>query len=740
MLVTSSLRFLFALTVTTAVALLPSAAQAAPPSDVKPVRVVILVDESGSLKDQDVKRERAAAQLIALSELSPQSQVAVVGFGSSNGPGQSAVDIVCPLTGVQTAQDRESLSRCVEKLRLRTSEEGNDTDHAAALEQALDIMGRPDDQQRSKIVFLLTDGVLDVRNSPQYGADEQARNANAQAQITRSLDDARQGQVQIWPLGFGAADKSALDAFAAGGWVQPCGEQKTATPTARVVATSADVERSLLEAFAYARCAGIEESVTDSLDAGATIDLKVNIPIIATDGSIVVVKRDKRIQVSYFDPEGTQVPKQGELKESTFQAAGEAGPVESLRIRNPLPGEWIIRLTSPPNVSRQDVSATVVWQGALRASISLSNPRPRPGEQVNVRLRLQTRTGTITDPAALEDLRFSARMSGDGFPEAPVELGDTGEGADRAQGDGEYTGQVVIPATATGALTFLGKVTGPGVAGDERPYSTSIAGPADRLRAQVQLEPATVEPGGTLAGAVRITNEAEPVQLGLRLVDVPGTVSLSAQQVQAPTGSSEQGFELRVGADAGEGEVSGVVQVLDPAGQVVAEEFVDVAVQPPTPLWQRALQALLIILVVLAVALPFLLARRRARRRAADPSELTLHLFDRPGEPYISRLQAPLGEGPEFTFEVSDGRLVRTYGTGYSVRRGQGRTVLVRDPSGQELDPLFPGQPIALPNGMWLGVDDGRSRGAGAEQPAYGAAEPYQSRTTHRPMPGDDLL
>ncbi|MFD0478503.1 vWA domain-containing protein [Nonomuraea thailandensis] len=366
---------------TTAVALHPTAAQAAPPSDVKPVRVVILVDESGSLKDQDVTRERAAAQLIALSELSEQSQVAVVGFGSSNGPGQSAVDIVCPLTGVQTAQDRESLSRCVEKLRLRTAEEGNDTDHAAALEQALDIMGRPDDQQRAKIVFLLTDGVLDVRNSPQYGADAQARNANAQAQITRSLADAERGQVQIWPLGFGAADKSALDAFAAGGWVQPCGDQQTSTPKARVVATSADVERSLLEAFAYARCAGIEKSVTDSLDAGATVDLNVNIPIIATDGSIVVVKRDKRIQVTYFDPEGTQVPKQGELKESTFQAAGEAGPVESLRIRNPLPGQWRIRLESPPGVSRQEVSATVVWQGALRASISLSNPGRAPASR-----------------------------------------------------------------------------------------------------------------------------------------------------------------------------------------------------------------------------------------------------------------------------------------------------------------------------------------------------------------------
>ncbi|WP_052422629.1 vWA domain-containing protein [Nonomuraea candida] len=741
--VTSSFRSLFALITTTAVVFVPTAAHAAPPSDVKPVRVVILVDESGSLSGQDVSRERAAAQLIALSELSPRSQVAVVGFGSSNGPGQSAVDIVCPLTGVETAQDRESLSRCVEKLRRREAHEGNDTDHAAALEQALDIMNEPDDQQRAKIVFLLTDGVLDVARSPQYGADPRDRNANARRQIAGTLGDAREGRVQIWPLGFGSADQAGLKAFADGGWREPCGTLESARPRARVVAGSADVERSLLEAFAYARCAGIGESVTDSLDAGATVDLHVTIPAVATDGSIVVVKRDRRIRVGYFDPEGRPVPKQGEQHGSTFQGAGESGPVESLRIRNPVPGQWRIRLESPPGVARQDVSATVVWQGALRASISLSNPRPRPGEQVDVRLRLQTRSGTISDPAELKGLRFSAGLSGEGVPPLPIALGDTGEGPDRERGDGEFSGRVTVPPGATGALSFLGRVTGTGMAGDARVYETRIAGPADRVRAQVRLARATVEPGGEVAGAVSVTSDAGPARLALRLLDAPATVRLSAGELQAPAGHSEHAFTLHVAAGAAGGRVSGTVQVLGPDGQLVADGFVDVDVRPPTPWWQRALQALVIVLAVVAVALPFLLARRRARRRAADPSDLTLHLFERPGEPYVSRLQAPLGEGPEFTFEVANGLLVRTYGTGYAVRRGQGRTVLVRDPQGRELDPLVPGRPIALPNGLWLGVDDGRARGAGdggdAGPPVYGSPEPSQSRT-HRPMPGDDLL
>ncbi|MEU4223767.1 vWA domain-containing protein [Nonomuraea sp. NPDC026600] len=700
------------------------------------MRVVILVDESGSLTEQDVVRERAAAQLIALSELSPLSQVAVVGFGSSNGPGQAAVDIVCPLTGVETAQDRESLGKCVDKVHRRTDREGTDTDHAAALEQALAIMDEPDDRQRAKIVFLLTDGVLDVAKSPQYGADPQARNRNAQRQIEANLRDTKNKRVQIWPLGFGQADKAALDAFAAGAWRQPCGTQESATPRARVVRNSADVERSLLEAFAYARCAGISQPDTSSLDAGATVDLHVDIPIIATDGSIVVIKRDKRIQVTYFNPDGTQVPKQGEQNESTFQAAGEAGPVESLRIRNPLPGKWTIRLKSPPGIQRQDVSATVVWQGALRASIGLSNPRPRPGETVTIRLRLQTRSGVITDPAALEPLRFSAQLSGDGFRELPVELTDSGDQPDRAAQDGEYSGKVVIPDTATGALSFLGRVSGPGVASDERPYETRISGPADTLRAQVELESATTEPGGEVTGTVRVTNDGQAAQLGLRLLDTQDA-TLSPNTLTAPSGASEQTFTLRAGR--ADGPVGGTVQVVDATGRPVAEEFVDVTVQRPMPFWQRLLIALVILLAVLVAFFVFHRIRRAARLRAADPSELTLHLYDRDGTE-LSRLRAPMGEGPEFTFVINGDLMTRTYdGRGYTVRRGGGQTVLVSDPSGHPLEPpLRPGHKLPLPGGLFLGVDD--ARGQGGEQPVYGAGQAYDTRSHRRPMPGDDLL
>jgi TIR domain/von Willebrand factor type A domain len=222
-----------------------------PEQEVQPIRVVVLVDESGSLSKTDVQHERAAASIIATTELSPSSQVAIVGFGSRGGTGASPVDVVCPLTELASEAERAKLNRCVKNIHSRTEAEGNSTDFVAALDQAHAIMAESDDQNRLKIVFLLTDGKLDVVGDPAYGPYEATRNANAQNELHgRVLPDLREAGVQIWPLGFGDVDASALQAMAASGARSRCG-----TPRATILPNSAILVEGLAGAFATARCA-----------------------------------------------------------------------------------------------------------------------------------------------------------------------------------------------------------------------------------------------------------------------------------------------------------------------------------------------------------------------------------------------------------------------------------------------------------------------------------------------------
>jgi len=101
--------------------------------------VVMLVDESGSETDAKVAEERQTAGTIAQSLLNPRSRVTVVGFGGVNhvAPNQNPVNVACQPTITSGASNLSYLASCVNSLHRRTEAEGDDTDYAAALGQAM---------------------------------------------------------------------------------------------------------------------------------------------------------------------------------------------------------------------------------------------------------------------------------------------------------------------------------------------------------------------------------------------------------------------------------------------------------------------------------------------------------------------------------------------------------------------------------------------------------------------------
>ncbi|HEY9373270.1 MAG TPA: VWA domain-containing protein, partial [Streptomyces sp.] len=62
---------------------------AAPSEGPDPIDFAVVVDQSKSLPAQDLAREVEAAALIAQGEISDRSRATVIGFGSSEKPGQS---------------------------------------------------------------------------------------------------------------------------------------------------------------------------------------------------------------------------------------------------------------------------------------------------------------------------------------------------------------------------------------------------------------------------------------------------------------------------------------------------------------------------------------------------------------------------------------------------------------------------------------------------------------------------
>ncbi|MFI5805939.1 VWA domain-containing protein [Streptomyces sp. NPDC051561] len=700
-----------------------------------PIDFAVVVDLSKSLSEQDLAREVEAAALLSQGEISERSRAAVIGFGSSEKAGQSAVREVCGLT-VSDAAGRQKLSDCVQQLGNRDQKRiGPGTDFPAAVRQAVNRLTKEGKPGIPKVVFLLTDGKLDVGDSPAYGADRTSRQTNAAGQLTDELARAREESVQIWPLGFGnQIDRGALTAMADGGYRGGCANLPGATPKMRVVDNSEQIDKALQETFAAARCAQVAEG-TRGKPPG---DLSVTIPPIATDGSLTVSKHDPKVSVTYYDPSGKKVPTSGSADGSSFEVSGQDGPVEALRVKNPLPGKWRVRVEAPEGHRGQDVAVRAIWQGNLRSAITLDPSSPRAGEQAVVEMRMQTRRGVvITDQNLLKGIQVGVKVTGQGFAPLAAALKDDGSKPDAKAGDARYTGTLDIPKGATGSLALTGEMTAPGVTGDHRPYYTELSSGKTPITAGLNVERSTVYPGGTLEGSLDVTNNdtvAHTLTLGLADQPPGSQLKVSPVKVRAEPGSSHHTFTVSVGAGIALGELAGTVVLTDgdDRRRVLDTTSLDALVEAEPTWWDRCWGAALGALALLLVAAAVLEIRRRDRERRRDLTGVRLELRRDGRSLDTLTVRSGQSSGHQFRFAVERAsgaapKLMRVTGSGevHRLSRNAAGVISVRTQRGRERL-LAEGELVELDDGLELLVHDNR------RTPAAGT--PGTGRTSRGPF------
>ncbi|MCA6094447.1 VWA domain-containing protein [Streptomyces sp. SCA3-4] len=742
------------------VAALPAAGGAAPgraagegAADVRPIEMVVAVDESNSLGDADVERERDAAQRIAAGEISDRSRVTVLGFASADDATQHPVDEVCPTTTLDPVA-RNRLGDCVRKLARRTAGQGTGTDFPAVVQQAVDRLSEgPDGTPR--VLFLLTDGKLDVGDSDSYGAREH-RQKNGERLLTEVLAKARAAKVQIWPLGFGGRiDEAALKAMAAAGYQEACTDLPQARPQARVVPDATTLAGALRKDFAAARCL-----VSDDEKYGTPpADLTVRISPLATLASIVVSKGDPAVGVTYVDPLGKEVTSGEKRDGSVFERTGSGQEVESLRITDPRPGDWKVHLAAPEGHRDKLASVGVQWRGALRSFITMSPTAPRPGQRATAQLQLQTRDHeAITDPRDLEQLRVSARLTGDGFDAQPVTLADNGRDGDAKAGDGRFTGSVTLPATARGALHLVGVLSAVGLTADHRVLHSWIGGAVAQVRADVELPNgvATVHPGGTLPVTVTAVNTSATTRtLVPDLADAaPGDLTLSMPRLTlAPQQTVEQHGTLRVGGGARPRTLTASVQVTDTTGdvRVLDAKPVTVKVVPvpslPARIWHDWWAAIVPGVIVLACLLAYAVWALRDRERRADPTGLVLRVLVPEGSGHREggSLTVNSGGTVPYRFDVADEtgddpRLEPRPDTGrFHLRRSRrDGGVLLRAPGRAEEAVRIGSAVPLLESGALLRIERGTSGRAHSVRGALGGLGRLLGGHRRTPPPGTD--
>ncbi|MGI5400958.1 vWA domain-containing protein [Streptomyces sp. CA-135486] len=585
---------------------------------IEPVDFVVLVDASASLDRQDLNREAQAAALLGQAEISDRSRATFIAFGSAEKSGQRPVNEICPPTVVD-AVGRKKLTECARRLNSRASLNlGPGTDFPAALNQALRRLadgGHP--SGAPKMIFLLTDGRLDVRDVPSYGSDTVEREANGIRAMHAVLNQAQKDQVQIWPLGFGEElDKRALWEIAANGYQKGCSDLPEAVPRAHIVADSSEVEAALQLAFAVARCARVAHG---NVGSPAT-ELKINIPPLAAAGSITVTKGDPSISVTYFDPMGRKAPLAGTFDGSVFSVSGRDGPVEALRVTAPLPGTWRITLHAPGGLAAKAASVGAMWQGSLHSSVSMEPASPRPKEEVRVRVRLQTGRGMlVTSASQLNGVKAGALLTGDGFSPTKVVLRDDGTSGDEKPNDLQFTGWFTVPSTATGKLQLTTDTKAPGMLPDRRPLTTSVSAASRRLfLAGISLDTHLTHPGGRVHGRLLIVrnDDNRPHTLQLSLEDQPTDAALriSPRTVTIPPGLKDPvPFTVSFSAGTEFGEVGGKIVITDAtdADRRLGAEFLSVTIGSTPTWWDRWWWAVTTCAVLLLVVASLWLARHR---------------------------------------------------------------------------------------------------------------------------------
>ncbi|MCK9920698.1 hypothetical protein MXD61_02035 [Frankia sp. AgPm24] len=718
------------------------------------VHAVVLVDESGSETPETIRQEAEAAGLIASSQqVDKDSKIAVVGFGTDDFPEVSreqhgATDEVCPLAQVGSTDFRT----CLGKLHPRSIEEGNGTDHAAALTKALDILEAAKDPSYFNVVFLLTDGGLRVDNVQRYGAKLPNADATTQSRMTAAMGvtesdvapRARALGVQIWPVGFGNGFNrewlARLPGFGAG-TSQDCQRVPVAAPAPLYAESAADIAEALDRALANASCMGFATKRGQG-GPGSPVTLALNIPATASSATINALKREAGIKVSYTDPRGRVIQGSGQQDGSFFTLNNSAPTSESLFIANPYPGTWKVVFTWPPDARPQTVQADLTWIGQLSSVVRLSPASPKPGESATVHVTLQTSRGQAADPRDLAGLVFDARLAGDGFIPVPVALSDNGQGGDEKAGDGGYAGQVTVPAGATGLLSLTGSITGTGLRGTVQRATYRIPGARGGGAVVEMRTPADVHRGASVSGVLRADNPSgTPREVALSLAGLAG-VSLDPVTVTVPAGASgfERKLTLSVASDAAYGPRRGVIRVsVTPGGSngggatngdsatstgvVLTEEPVSFDVDEPpgwfATYWSYLLLAAVVLLLAVGAAL-LLLARRR---RDGDVSQL--RAFATRGDGVGADLPASRQRASVFRFTLNDVpgvALTLTQAnpgeTGvYTVRRVKHGQLAVQTPGG-EVRTLPAGTrfPAGM-SGTQLWVEDRRLQGGAAALP-----------------------
>jgi hypothetical protein len=300
------------------------------------IDILVAVDESASLTSAAVRAEKDALRAIIQSPEVRHGGIRIGVLPFSSGKNSPRRLSACELTKIDD-EGIEQLLLCVDQIVRKQKKGQSDTDFAGVIDAAVSDFGKTD---ATRVILLLTDGKYDPDGDEMISPSEKAK-------IDESLANAKKNRVSLWAVGFGKADKAALDEYVGAG---DGGDKNCASRPEAVIANVTDLSTEMQRIIDFATCTG-----GSSGPANPKFEFVVNPLLSKINIEVTASASLSSSAVDVTNSAGSPVCEDAEIEDGRWLCTESVGGDDG--------GIWTVTSTA------KGAQARVTWNGAVNIQV-----------------------------------------------------------------------------------------------------------------------------------------------------------------------------------------------------------------------------------------------------------------------------------------------------------------------------------------------------------------------------------
>ena len=325
----------------------------------KPLDLVIVLDNSGSMNDSDPDRTALAAVRMLVNMMPAEdSRVAVIGFNRNPNP------LTKTLVGLESLSDVETIRSSVAGVVYKGG-----TAIGNAVFAATELLEANKDPDRAKAVILFTDGMNDLADNPiAYSACEENE--------VSAIMWANNNDCPIYCVGYDYITGSGVSSMGANGegLKKLTNIAESTGGKVKAINTAAEIEQLLIEFLADV-CDLNYKTVATIPGDGGKHEVAINVSASVVEANIRIAGADNNSiangKIQLFDPQGREI----ELRNSGNVRFDTDATAASIKVTMPATGQWNLVVEG---ITGDDIHVGLLEHFKMNLSTLLTFPEGNP--------------------------------------------------------------------------------------------------------------------------------------------------------------------------------------------------------------------------------------------------------------------------------------------------------------------------------------------------------------------------